>query len=96
MLVLVLARKKLLLERRRERNEQVARVVLVNPLLDLGQPASACTKKDAPLVLLAGVVALAQVHEVDDRLGCEEHERVDRVNLRVSVSLKARSGLISA
>ena len=64
--------------------------------LILGSLRQRVQKKDAPLVLLAGVVALAQVHEVDDRLGCEEHERVDRVNLRVSVSLKARSGLISA
>ena len=60
-----------LLERDREWQQDVARRVLVDPGLDLGEP----------LVLLADVVALRQVDEVGDGLGGEEHEVVDDVDL---------------
>ena len=60
-----------LLECDGEGNEQVARVLLVDPRLDLGQP----------LVLLAEVVPLGEVDEVGDGLGGEEVEAVDYVDL---------------
>jgi hypothetical protein len=45
--------------------------VLLDPLGDLGEV----------LVLLPNVVALTQVNEVDDRLGSEEEEGVDGLDL---------------
>ena len=81
---LVAKREELLLERRRERNELVARVVLVDPLLDLGQP----------LVLLADVVALTEVDEVDDRLGGEEHHVVDHIDLSLVLSKECSAGQV--
>ena len=49
----------------------VARGVLLDPFGNLGEV----------LVLLPDVVALAQVDEVDNGLGCEEEERVDGLDL---------------
>jgi hypothetical protein len=60
-----------LFERDREGDQEVTRVVLVDPSLDLGQP----------LVLLSDVVPLGQVDEVDDGLGREELETVDDLDL---------------
>ena len=60
-----------LLERDGERDERVARVVLVDPRLDLREP----------LVLLADVVALGEVHEVGDGLRGEQLQPVDDVDL---------------
>ena len=37
---------------------------------------------DAPLILLPGVVLLAQVYEVRDRLGGKEHQTVDDFDLK--------------
>jgi hypothetical protein len=65
-----------LLERDRERDERVSRVVLVDPSLDLGEP----------LVLLPHKVALRQVDEVGDRLGRQQGERVDHLDLSRVVS----------
>ena len=62
---------KTLLESDGEGDERVARVVLVDPGLDLGQP----------LVLLADVVALGEVDEVRDGLRGEELEAVHDVDL---------------
>jgi len=45
--------------------------VLLDPCSDLGEV----------FVLLPDVVALAQVDEVDDGLGCEEEEGVDGLDL---------------
>lgn len=60
-----------LFERDREGDQEITRVVLVDPSLDLGQP----------LVLLSDVVSLGQVDEVDDGLGREELETVDDLDL---------------
>jgi hypothetical protein len=60
-----------LLQRDREWDEEISRVVLVDPGLDLGKP----------LVLLANVIPLAQVDEVDDGLGGKELKPVNDVNL---------------
>ena len=54
-----------------ERDDGVAGRVLLDPGVDLGQV----------LVLLPQVVLLGEVDEVDDRLGGEEHERVDYFDL---------------
>jgi hypothetical protein len=39
------------------------------------------------LVFLANIVLLAQVNEVDNRLGCEKEERVDDLDLYFLVSV---------
>lgn len=59
------------LELRRDGQQRVAGRVGVNPLLDLGEV----------LVLLADVVLLAQVDQVDNRLSREEEQRVDDLDL---------------
>ncbi len=66
LLVLVAETREALLEGDAERDDEVARGVGVDPLLDL----------DEILVLLPDVVALAQVDQVDDGLGAEELEAV--------------------
>ena len=75
LLLLLLGRRELgreaLLEGDGEGDERVSRVVLVDPCLDLGQP----------LVLLADVVALGEVHEVGDGLRGEQLQSVDDVDL---------------
>ncbi|CRK18840.1 hypothetical protein BN1708_003185 [Verticillium longisporum] len=53
-------------------DDGVASGVLLDPLGDLGEM----------LVLLADVVTLGEVNEVDDRLGRQEEERVDDLDLR--------------
>ena len=45
--------------------------MLLNPLGNLGQM----------LVLLPDIVLLAEIDEVDDRLGCKKKQRVDDFNL---------------
>lgn len=57
----------------REGDQHIASVVSLDPGVDLGEP----------LVLLADVVSLAQVDQVDDGLGSEQHEGVDDLNLLV-------------
>ncbi len=52
-------------------DDGVARGVLLDPGVDLGQM----------LVLLPQVVLLGEVDEVDDGLGRQEHERVDDLDL---------------
>jgi len=60
-----------LFERDGEGDEEVARVVGVDPSLDLGEP----------LVLFADVIAFGEVDEVGDGFGSEELEAVDDVDL---------------
>jgi hypothetical protein len=81
----------------REWNHQVTRSILINPCLDLRQPvATGCyitiftldsyqslSLICLPLVLLATVILLAQVGEVDDRLGSDKVHSVDNINFLV-------------
>lgn len=60
-----------LLKLDREGNQEITRVVLVNPSLDLWKV----------LVLLADVISLRQVDKVNDGLGGEELQCVDDFNL---------------
>jgi hypothetical protein len=62
---------KALLERNRERNEWITRVVGIDPSLDLGEP----------FVLLANVVFFGEVYEIGDGFRCQEGERVDDFDL---------------
>lgn len=55
------------------RNDWIARCVLLAPFCDLGQV----------LVLLADVVLLAKVDKIYDRLGRQEEQRVDSFNLLI-------------
>ena len=47
--------------------------------------------RDIPFVLLANVILLTQVDEVGDRLGSEELETVDNVDLEISPTTLAKS-----
>ena len=60
-----------LLEGSRDRDQRIPRRVLLDPLEHLGKV----------LVLLADVVLLAKVNEVDDRLSRKKEERVDGFDL---------------
>lgn len=60
-----------LLERDGDWDDRVACGVLLDPLGDLGEV----------LVLLADVISLAEVDEVDNGLSRQEKERVDNLNL---------------
>lgn len=68
-----------LLERDGQRNDGVTGRVLLDPLRDLGKI----------LVLLADVVPLAEVDQVDDGLSREEEQRVDHLDLIASWSAYA-------
>jgi hypothetical protein len=46
------------------------------------------------LILLADVILLAQVDQIDDRLGCEEEKRVDDFDLCVLVSIEDGNGTL--
>ena len=72
-----------LFESDREGDQEIARVVLVDPSLDLGQP----------LVLLSDVVSLGQVDEVDDGLGGQELETVDDLDLRAEGKRSGKTGI---
>lgn len=75
---------KAVLERDRQRDDNIARAVLVDPGLDLGQV----------LVLLADKVALGQVDDVDAGLRSEEEELVDDLDLAALLDINpARRGL---
>ena len=60
-----------LLQLHRDGDDRVSSGVCLDPLSNFGKM----------LVLLADVVLLAQVDEVDDRLGRKEEERVDGLDL---------------
>lgn len=75
--------RKTLLERDGNGKDGLSRRVGLDPLNNLGQV----------LVLLAKVVLLAEVGQVDDRLGSQKEERVDDLDLLNIVSHEhARSG----
>lgn len=75
-LCLVLEAREALLVSDGEGKDGVASGVFLDPLGDLGEV----------LVLLPDVVTLAQVDKVDNGLSCEEEERVDGLDLRISKS----------
>lgn len=62
-----------LLEGCRDGDQRLPAGVSLDPFEDLGEV----------LVLLAEVVLLAQVDQVDHRLGCEEEKRVDNFHLMI-------------
>eukprot|EP00128_Syssomonas_multiformis_P014504 Colp12_sorted_trinity150504_noHs@17265 len=63
--------KPLSLESTGEGDDEITLVAVINPVLDLGKP----------LVLLADVVRLRKVNKVDDRLGSDEKELVENLDL---------------
>jgi hypothetical protein len=62
-----------LLERDGNGDQRITGGVLLDPLKDLGQV----------LVLLTDVVLLTEVDKIDNRLGREQEERVDNLNLLI-------------